>query len=36
MIGLVSNEIVHVPLNKTVKLHKEVNKELLRLSDVLI
>ncbi len=29
MIGLVNNNIVHVPLNKTVKLHKEVSKELL-------
>lgn len=36
MIGLASNEIVHVPLNKTVKLHKDVNKELLRLTDILI
>jgi 6-phosphofructokinase 1 len=29
MIGLVNNNIVHVPLNKTVKLHKEVSTELL-------
>ena len=29
MIGIVNNNIVHVPLNKTVKLHKEVSKELL-------
>ncbi len=36
MIGLVNNEIVHVPLNKTVKLHKDVNPELLKLADILI
>ncbi len=36
MIGLANNEIVHVPLNKTVKLHKEVNKELLEIADILI
>ena len=36
MIGLANNEIVHVPLNKTVKLHKDVNKELLELADILI
>ncbi len=29
MIGIVNNNIVHVPLNKTVKLHKEVSKEIL-------
>jgi 6-phosphofructokinase 1 len=36
MIGLSNNEIVHVPLNKTVKLHKDVNRELLELADILI
>ncbi len=36
MIGLVNNEIVHVPLNKTVKLHKDVNRELLEIADILI
>ena len=36
MIGLVNNEIVHVPLNKTVKLHKDVNRDLLELADILI
>jgi len=35
MIGLVNNEIVHVPIDKTVKLHKDVNRDLLRLADML-
>jgi 6-phosphofructokinase 1 len=36
MIGLVNNEIVHVPLNKTVKLCKDVNRELLAIADMLV
>ena len=36
MIGIVNNEIVYVPLNKTVKLHKDVNRDLLKLSEILI
>ncbi len=36
MVGLANNEVVHVPLNKTVKLHKDVNRELLELADFLI
>jgi len=36
MIGLVNNDIVYVPLNKTVKLHKDVNRDLLKLSETLI
>jgi 6-phosphofructokinase 1 len=35
MVGIVNNEIVHVPINKTVKLHKDVNQDLLRLSEIL-
>jgi 6-phosphofructokinase 1 len=35
MIGIVNNEIVHVPLNKSVKLHKDVNHELIRLAEVI-
>jgi 6-phosphofructokinase 1 len=35
MIGIVNNEIVHVPLNKSVKLHKSVDRELLKLADVI-
>lgn len=35
MIGVVNNEIAHVPLNKSVKLHKQVNKELLRLAEII-
>ncbi len=35
MIGLVNSEIVHVPLNKTVKLHKDVDRELLNLSEII-
>jgi 6-phosphofructokinase 1 len=36
MIGMVNNDIVHVPLNKTVKLHKDVDRDLLRLAEILI
>lgn len=36
MIGLVNNEIVHVPLNKTVKLHKDVSRDLLAITDMLV
>jgi 6-phosphofructokinase 1 len=36
MIGIANNDITHVPLNKTVKMHKTVNKELLLLNDQLI
>ncbi len=31
MIGIVNNNIVYVPLNKTFKVHKEVSKDLLEL-----
>jgi 6-phosphofructokinase 1 len=36
MIGMVNNEMVHVPLNKTVKLHKDIDHKLLALTEVLI
>jgi 6-phosphofructokinase 1 len=36
MVGLANNEVVHVPLNKTVKLHKDVNRDLLELAGVLL
>jgi 6-phosphofructokinase 1 len=36
MVGIVNNEMVYVPLNKTVKLGKDVNHDLLRISDMLI
>jgi 6-phosphofructokinase 1 len=36
MVGLANNEVVHVPLNKTVKLHKDVNRDLLELAEVLL
>lgn len=35
MIGLVDNEIVYVPLNKSIKLHKDINRDLLKLVDQL-
>ena len=35
MVGLQNNEISLVPFNKAVKLHKEVRKQYLQLSDVL-
>ncbi|MFP4289098.1 MAG: 6-phosphofructokinase [Bacteroidales bacterium] len=36
MIGIANNDITHVPLNKTVKLHKNVNTGLLEIVDLLI
>ena len=36
MVGLVNGEIVHVPLNKTIKLHKDVSRDLLAIADLLI
>jgi 6-phosphofructokinase len=36
MIGIANNDITHVPLNKTVKLHKNVNTSLLDIVDLLI
>jgi len=36
MVGIANNDITHVPLNKTVKMHKTVNQEMLLLNDQLI
>jgi 6-phosphofructokinase 1 len=36
MVGLMNGEIVHVPLKMTIKLHKDVNRDLLRLAEILI
>lgn len=36
MVGIENNKIIHVPLNKTVKQHKGLNKELLDIVDLLI
>lgn len=36
MVGLMQNEIVHVPLNKTVKLHKDIDRDLMNIADILI
>jgi len=33
MIGLVNDEIVHVPLNKAIKMHKPVSKSLIQLAE---
>jgi 6-phosphofructokinase 1 len=35
MIGIVNNEIVNIPLSKSVKMHKDVNRELLKLSEMI-
>jgi len=35
MVGLSHGQIVHVPLNKTVKMHKGVPKSLLDVSHIL-
>ncbi|MFW5803916.1 MAG: 6-phosphofructokinase, partial [bacterium] len=36
MIGLENNQIVHVPIHKTVKMHKNVREELLQLTKKLL
>lgn len=36
MVGLVNNEIVQVPLNKTFKVHKHVSQELVEIAGLLI
>lgn len=36
MIGVSNGEIVHVPLNKTVKLHKEVSQAILDIAKILV
>lgn len=36
MVGIANNEITHVPLNKTIKLNKSINKGLLEIVDILI
>lgn len=36
MVGLVNNEITYVPLNKTYKEHKSLNKGLLKIVDTLL
>jgi 6-phosphofructokinase 1 len=36
MVGMVNNEIVHVPLSKTIKLDKDVDRDLLNIADVLV
>jgi 6-phosphofructokinase 1 len=33
MIGVANDKIVHVPLNKTVKMHKAVDRELIELAE---
>ena len=36
MVGIANNEITHVPLNKTIKVNKSINKGLLEIVDILI
>ncbi|MBN2348551.1 MAG: 6-phosphofructokinase [Bacteroidales bacterium] len=35
MVGIMQNEIVHVPINKTVKLHKDIDRDLMKIVDML-
>lgn len=35
MVGMVNNEVVHVPFSRTIKHHKELKKELLKIVDIL-
>ncbi len=35
MVGYKNHEVVHVPFNKTIKGHRNVNKELLEVADIL-
>lgn len=36
MIGIVNNEVAYVPLSKSIKLHKDVDRDLLKLSEELV
>jgi 6-phosphofructokinase len=36
MVGLVNNDITHIPLNKTLKEHKSINNGLLKIVDILV
>jgi len=35
MIGMINREIVHIPFNKTVKHHKNINRRLLDVLEIL-
>lgn len=35
MIGMVNNEIVHVPFNRAIKYHKDINRNFLQIADIL-
>jgi 6-phosphofructokinase 1 len=36
MVGIDNDQIVHVPLSKTIKLHKSVVPQLLEVAEILI
>ncbi|MCF6241686.1 MAG: 6-phosphofructokinase [Bacteroidales bacterium] len=36
MVGYSNHEVVHVPFNKTIKGHRNINKELLEVADILM
>ncbi len=36
MVGIVNNQIVHVPFNKAIKNEKPINQDLLRIADILV
>ncbi len=36
MIGIVNNEVAYVPLSKSIKLHKDVDRDLLKLAEDLV
>jgi 6-phosphofructokinase 1 len=35
MVGMMNREIVHIPFNRTVKHHKDINRRLLEIIDIL-
>ena len=35
MVGLINREIVHIPFNRTIKHHKDVNRRLVEIQDIL-
>jgi 6-phosphofructokinase 1 len=35
MVGLMNREVVHIPFNRTIKHHKDVNRRLVDIQDIL-
>jgi 6-phosphofructokinase 1 len=35
MVGMMNREVVHIPFNRTIKHHKDINRRLLDIIDIL-